>query len=242
MMRKAVIVTGASRGLGREIALAFGRAGWGVAVNYSSSRAKAEAVAKEIISSGGDALVFQADVGNADEAEKLVNAAEARWGRLDALINNAGVSHEALLLRLTDETLDETLRINLKGPFNMIKAASKVMMRRNSGHIINVASITGIKGKAGHAAYAASKAALIGLTKAAAMELAPHGIQSNCVLPGYMLTEMGGSASDKAKSDALSDSLLKIYSDPADVASFILGLTNLTSVSGQTFNLDSRII
>ena len=102
-MRKAVIVTGASRGLGREIALAFGRAGWGVAVNYSSSRAKAEAVAKEIISSGGDALVFQADVSIADEAGKLVNAAEARWGRLDALINNAGVSHEALLLRLTDE-------------------------------------------------------------------------------------------------------------------------------------------
>ncbi len=241
-MRKAVIVTGASRGLGREVALAFGRAGWGVAVNYSSSQAKAEAVAKEIISSGGDALVFQADVGFADEAGKLVNAAEARWGRLDALINNAGVSHEALLLRLTDETLDETLRINLKGPFNMIKAASRVMISQTSGHIINVASITGVKGKAGHAAYAASKAALIGLTKAAAMELAPHGIQSNCVLPGYMLTEMGDSASERAKSNALSEGLLKVYSNPAEVASFILHLTGISSVSGQTFNLDSRII
>ncbi|MGC2423902.1 MAG: SDR family NAD(P)-dependent oxidoreductase [Nitrospirota bacterium] len=241
-MRKAVIVTGASRGLGREVALAFGRAGWCVAVNYSSSHAKAEAVAEEIISSGGDALVFQADVGNGAQAQNLVNAAEARWGRLDALINNAGVSREALLLRLTGETLDETLRINLKGPFNMMQAASKVMMRRNCGHIINVASIAGIIGKAGHAAYAASKAGLIGLTKAAAIELAPHGVQSNCVLPGYMLTEMGEAAQEKAKSNALSDSLLKIYSNPAEVASFILGLTNLTSVSGQIFNLDSRVI
>jgi 3-oxoacyl-[acyl-carrier protein] reductase len=241
-MRKAVIVTGASRGLGREIALAFGRAGWGVAVNYSSSQAKAEAVAKEIISSGGDAFIFRADVSIADEAGQLVNAVEARWGRLDALINNAGVSHEALLLRLTDDILDETLRTNLKGPFNMIKAASRVMISRNCGHIINIASITGVKGKAGHAAYAASKAGLIGLTKAAAVELAPHGIQSNCVLPGYMLTEMGESASDRAKSKALSDSWLKTYSNPADVASFILNLTGLKSVSGQTFNLDSRII
>lgn len=241
-MRKAVIVTGASRGLGREVALAFGRAGWGVAVNYSSSRATAETVAKEIISSGGDALVFQADVGSVDEAVKLVNAAEARWGRLDALINNAGVSHEALLLRLKDEVLDETLRINLKGPFNMIQAASRVMISQASGHIINVGSIAGVKGKAGHAAYAASKAALIGLTKAAAMELAPHGIQSNCVLPGYMLTEMGNSASEKAKSNALSEGWLKVYSNPAEVASFILHLTGISSVSGQTFNLDSRII
>ncbi len=241
-MRKAVIVTGASRGLGREVALAFGRAGWGVAVNYSSSEAMAEGVAKEITSSGGDALVFQADVGFADEAGKLAHAAEARWGRLDALINNAGVSHEALLLRLTDEVLDETLQTNLKGPFNMIQAVSRVMISHTSGHIINVGSITGVRGKAGHAAYAASKAALIGLTKAAAMELAPHGIQSNCVLPGYMLTEMGDSASERAKSNALSDSLLKVYSNPADVASFILHLTGISSVSGQTFNLDSRII
>jgi 3-oxoacyl-[acyl-carrier protein] reductase len=240
-MRKAVIVTGASRGLGREIALAFGRAGWGVAVNYSSSRAKAEAVAKELISSGGDAFIFQADVSIADEAGELVNTAEARWGRLDALINNAGVSHEALLLRLKDEALDETLRTNLKGPFNMIKAASRVMINQASGHIINIGSITGIKGKAGHAAYAASKAALIGLTKASAVELAPHGIQSNCVLAGYMLTEMGEAASEKAKSNALSEGLLKVYSNPAEVASFIFQLMGISSVSGQTFNLDSRI-
>jgi 3-oxoacyl-[acyl-carrier protein] reductase len=124
----------------------------------------------------------------------------------------------------------------------MIKAASKVMISRASGHIINVGSVAGVKGKAGHAAYAASKAALIGLTKASAVELAPHGIQSNCVLPGYMLTEMGASASEKAKSDALSEGLLKVYSNPAEVASFILHLTGISSVSGQTFNLDSRII
>ncbi len=181
-------------------------------------------------------------MGDPAQAKNLVNAAEARWGRLDVLVNNAGVSREGLLLRLSEDVLNETLRVNLNGPFNMIKAASGVMARQGCGHIINVASISGIKGRAGHCAYSASKAGLIGLTKATAIELAPHGIQSNCVLPGYMLTEMGESASDKAKAHALSDNLIKAYSKPADVASFIFNLTYINSVSAQVFNLDSRII
>ncbi len=241
-MRKTVIVTGASGGLGREVALIFGRSGWGVAVNYLNSKHGAESVAEEIISSGGDAVIIRADVGDPAQTEALINSATARWGRLDALINNAGVSQEGLLLRLSDNVLNETFRINLNGPFHAIKAASEVMARQGSGHIINISSITGVKGREGHSAYAASKAALIGLTKAAAVELAPQGIQVNCVLPGYMPTGMGVSASDKAKNNALADNLLKTYSNPAEAAFFIFNLIYMKSVSGQVFNLDSRII
>ncbi len=241
-MRKVVIVTGSSRGLGREVALVFGRSGWGVAVNYLRSKTEAEKVAEEIMSSGGDALLIRADVGELVQAENLINAAVARFGRLDVLINNAGISNEGLLLRLSENILDETLRTNLKGPFNAIRAASEVMARQGFGHIINISSITGVKGRGGHSAYAASKAALIGLTKAAAIELAPHGIQVNCVLPGYMPTDMGEAASDKAKENALADNLLKTYSEPAEAAFFIFNLIYIKSVSGQVFNLDSRII
>ncbi len=242
MTRKTVIVTGASRGLGREVALAFGRSGWGVVVDYLRSKAEAEAAAGEIVSSGGDAVAIRADAGDQAQAESLVNSAMTRWGRLDVLINNAGISREGLLLRLSEDALDETLRTNLKGPFHAIKAASEVMARQGYGHIINISSITGVKGRGGHSAYAASKAALIGLTKAAAVELAPHGIQVNCVLPGYMQTDMGMSASDKAKDNALADSLLKTCSMPAEAALFIFNLVYMKSVSGQVFNLDSRII
>ncbi len=241
-MQKVVIVTGASRGLGREIAQRFGQAGWGVAVNYLNSKQGAESVAEYIMASGGEAVVIRADVGDPAQADNLVNSAMARFGRLDVLINNAGISHESLLVRLSEDMMDDTLRTNLNGPFNTIRAVSEVMVRQGSGHIINISSIAGVKGRAGHSAYAASKAALIGLTKAAAIELAPHGIQVNCVLPGYMLTEMGALAPDKAKENALSDNLLKTYSVPAEVASFIFNLTYISSVSGQVFNLDSRII
>ncbi len=241
-MRKVVIITGASRGLGREIARTFGQAGWGIAVNYLNSKHDAESVAEDVTASGGDAVVIRADVGDPAQADRLINSAMTHFRRLDVLVNNAGVSRQGLFVRLDENMLDETLRTNLKGPFNTIRAASEVMARQGFGHIINVSSIVGVKGRAGHSAYAASKAALVGLTKASAIELAPHGIQVNCVLPGYMLTEMGTAAAEKTKENALADNLLKKYSIPAEVASFIYNLTYMSSASGQVFNLDSRMI
>ncbi len=128
------------------------------------------------------------------------------------------------MLKLSEQTWDDVIDINLKGSFNTIKAVSRIMMKQRSGHIINISSILGVRGKTGQAAYSSSKAGLIGLTKAAAVELAPRGIQVNAVLPGYMLTDMGSAASEKAKEEALQDNLLKQYSDPAEVADFIYHL------------------
>ena len=242
MDRKTVIVTGASRGLGREIAIRFGRYGWGVLVNYLNSREAAEAVTGQIIDAGGDALSFNADVRDYSTVKEMTDAAIARWGRMDMLVNNAGIGTSGLILKLKEEAWDEVMDTNLKGAFNCTKAVSELMLKQRAGHIINIGSVVGLRGKTGHAAYSASKAGLVGLTKATAIELAPRGIQVNCVLPGYMLTDMGEGASDVAKEDALADNLLKKFSDPAEVAEFIYNLSNMKAVSGQVFNLDSRII
>jgi len=242
MERKAVIVTGASRGLGKEIALTFGRYGWGVLVNYMNSREAAQAVAVQIIDAGGDALAFKTDVRDYSTVKEMIDAAIARWGRVDVLVNNAGTGIGGLILKLKEDAWDEVIDTNLKGVFNCTKAVSGLMLKQRAGHIINIGSIVGLRGKTGHAAYSASKAGLVGLTKAAAIELAPRGIQANCVLPGYMLTDMGEGASEKAREDALSDNLLKRFSDPAEVAEFIYHLAGMNAVSGQVFNLDSRII
>ncbi len=240
-MRKVIIVTGASSGLGRAVALRFGREGWGVLINYLSSKGTAEATALEILSSGGDGFAYRADVREFKQVEAMVAGTIARWGRVDVLVNNAGTGAGGLMMKLTDQVWDDVMDTNLKGPFNCIKAASGYFLKKRTGHIINIGSIIGVRGKAGHAPYAASKAGLIGLTKAAAVELAPR-VQVNAVLPGYMLTEMGEDASEKTKEDVLRDNLLKRYSDPAEVADFIYHLAGMQAVSGQVFNLDSRVI
>jgi 3-oxoacyl-[acyl-carrier protein] reductase len=241
-MRKAVIVTGASRGLGRAVALKFGREGWNVIVNFFASREKAEETVRGITNSGGDAFSIKADVRSYPEVEAMAAEALSRFGRLDVLINSAGITGSSLIIKLDAEGFQGVLDTNLKGCFNTIKAVSRPMTKQRSGHIINISSIQGVRGKAGQAAYAASKAGLIGLTKAAAVELAPRGIRVNAVLPGYMLTDMGAGASDKAKDEALRDNLLKRYSEPGEVADFIFHLAGMNAVSGQVFNLDSRII
>ncbi len=241
-MRKVVIITGASRGLGRAIALKFGSEGWKVVVNYLADSEKADETVSAILGFGGDAFSLKADVRLYPKVEALVDAAMFRWGRIDALVNNAGLTRDALIPKINNELWQAVIDTNLKGCFNTIKAASKHFIKQRSGHIVNIASISGVRGKAGQAAYSASKSGLIGLTKAAAVELAPRGIQVNAVLPGYMLTEMGADATDKAREEALRDNLLKRYSEPEEVAGFIYHLSGMKAVSGQVFNLDSRII
>jgi len=241
-MRKVIVITGASRGLGRAVALKFGREGWAVVVNYQANREMADEAVREIIASGGEAVACQADVRDFFRMERMVNDAVSRWGRVDVLVNNAGIGTGGLTLKFTEETWDAVIDTNLKGAFNAVKAVSRPMMKQHSGHIINISSVVGVRGKAGHAAYSASKAGLIGLTKAMAIELASRGIQVNAVLPGYMLTDMGASASENAKNDALADNLLKRFSEPTEVADFIFHLVGMNAVSGQIFNLDSRII
>lgn len=240
--RKAVIVTGAARGLGREIALAFGRAGWRVAVNYLNSQEAARKIADEISASGEDAFAVRADVGIASEVECMLSEVMRRWGRLDAFVNNAAVTKDGLVLRMPETDWDRVMQTNLKAPFICIRAATRIMIRQKKGHIINISSISGVKGREGQANYSSSKAGLIGLTKAAALELGRFNIQVNAVLPGYMSTDMGGTVSDEMLKRIKRESCLGRFSEPREVAEFIVHLCSMKNVSGQVFNLDSRII
>ncbi len=232
------LVTGSSRGLGKAVALAFGKRGHKVVVHYKEKRDEAEVVASQI----KDAIIHRADVRDSAEVKNMVDEVINKWGRVDVLVNNAGITKEALLLKTSEKDFDTVINTNLKGPFNFIRAVSRFMMKQKKGHIINIGSITGLKGKAGLSAYSASKAGLITLTKTTAIELSSRNIMVNAVLPGYMLTDMGIASNDKAKEGALKESLVKRFSEPDKVAEFIYYLSETTGITGQVFNLDSRII
>ncbi|MBI5739658.1 MAG: SDR family oxidoreductase [Nitrospirae bacterium] len=232
------LVTGSSRGLGKAIALAFGRRGRRVVIHYNERKEEASIVAAQI----KESIVLSADVRDYNQVRSLVDTVTEQWGGIDILVNNAGVTREALLLKTSEEEFDEVVDTNLKGPVNFMRAASPYMIKQNRGHIINISSIAGVSGKAGLSAYSASKAGLIGLTKSAARELGEHNVMVNAVLPGFMLTDMGARSNDRAKGAALADSLMKDFSDPRDVAEFICRLSGTRGISGQVFNLDSRLI
>lgn len=240
--QKNIIVTGASRGLGKEIALAFGRSGARVIVHFVSRKQEAEAVAEAIVRAGGEAIPFKADVRLAREVERMVDYAVKNWGVLHVFVNNAGVNKDGLLLRMSEQDWDSVLDTNLKGAFHGIRAASEIMCKQHDGHIINIASIAGLQGREGQANYSSSKAALIGLTKAAAKELGPFAVKINAVLPGFLLTDMGDTVSEDIRRRILKENALGKASDPLEVANFICHLSQMNNVSGQIFNLDSRII
>ncbi|NOZ69902.1 MAG: SDR family NAD(P)-dependent oxidoreductase [Deferribacteres bacterium] len=232
------LVTGSSRGLGRAVAIAFGREGHRVVVHYRERAAEAEETASLI----RESMVLSADVRDSGEVAALVDEVIKKWGGIDVLVNNAGITKEALLIRTTERDFDEVMDTNLRGAFNLIRAVAPRMIERKSGHIINISSIAGIRGREGLAAYSASKAALAGLTLAAARELGAYNIMVNTVLPGYMLTGMGTGAGEKARQAALRDSIVKDFSDPDRVARFICYLCGTTGITGQVFNLDSRTV
>ncbi len=232
------LITGSSRGLGKAVALAFGKRGHRVVVHYKEKKEEAEKVASQI----EEAIALKSDVRDFEEVKNLVDEVIDKWGRIDILVNNAGVTKEALLLRTSEGDFDNVIATNLKGSFNLIRTVSRHMVRQKKGHIINIASITGIKGREGLSAYSASKAGLIGLTLTTAAELSRYNIMVNAVLPGYMPTDMGTGSSNRAKEMALKDSLVKKISDPDKVAEFICYLSGTSGITGQVFNLDSRII
>lgn len=232
------LITGSSRGLGKAIALVFGKKEYKVVVHYMKKQKEAEDVASQI----SDSYVLQADVRDPGEVKALIDKVINRWGRVDVLVNNAGITKESLMIKTSEEDFNRVMDTNLKGPFNFIRVVGRHMIKQKSGHIINISSYAGIKGKAGLSAYSASKAGLVGLTKTAAGELAGYNIMVNAVLPGYMLTDMGTTSTDKAKERALKDSLVKEFSDPNRIAEFICHLSGTSGISGQVFNLDNRLL
>ncbi|MDP2156928.1 MAG: SDR family oxidoreductase, partial [Nitrospirota bacterium] len=209
-----------------------------IAVNYLNS----EENAREIINQADDrAISFKADVGDSSQVNNMIERIEQRFGRLDVLVNNAGITKDSLLIRQSETEWDAVIRTNLTGCFNLIRAATPLMINSGNGHIINISSYSGVKGKAGQAAYSASKAGLVGLTISAAHELGPHNIRVNAVIPGYMLTGMGAAAIAAIK-EAEEQSVLKALSAPADVARCIVYIARTSYITGQVLSLDSRIL
>jgi 3-oxoacyl-[acyl-carrier protein] reductase len=240
--KRVVVVTGASRGLGSSIALEFGRAGCRVVVNYLHRHDAAEAVVREIASSGGEAFSWQADVASGHAVEKMAHEVLRRWGRVDVLVNNAGIARDGLILRMNEQDWDDVIRTDLTGPYQCMRAFAPVMIEQGSGHIISINSIVAAQGRQGQANYASAKAGLLGLTRAAAREWGPYGIQVNTVFPGFLLTDMGGTVANEMQAKLANEHLLAARNRPEDVARFVYMLSTMTAVSGQVFNLDSRII
>ena len=237
---QTAVVTGASRGIGRAIALRLASEGALVAVNYQGSKERAEAVKAEIEEQGGTALLYQCNVADFAACEEFLKAVTEQTGRLDILVNNAGITRDGLLMRMTEEDYDAVLNTNLKGTFNCIRFASRQMLRQKSGRIINISSVSGVLGNAGQANYSASKAGIIGLTKSAARELASRGITVNAIAPGFVNTEMTEGLSEKVKEGAVAQIPLGKFGEPEDIAEAALFLASKGAgyMTGQVLHVD----
>ena len=234
---KVAIVTGAGRGIGRSIATALAKDGYTLVLNYRSNRAELESFVSEI---GAEATLVQGDVTSHSDAENLVKAAVETYGRLDLLINNAGITRDTLLLRMSEEDFDTVTETNLKGTFNCSKHAAKVMFKQRSGVIINISSVVGITGNIGQSNYAASKAGVIGFTKAAARELAPRGVRVNAVAPGFIATQMTDVIHEDIKKATLQNIPMGKFGEAEDVANVILFLASEKAkyITGQVIQVD----
>jgi 3-oxoacyl-[acyl-carrier protein] reductase len=241
---KVALVTGASRGIGRAIATTLAGAGASVVVNYRANEEAAQAVVAEIVGAGGKATPVQADVGRADEAERLVKAALDAYGRLDVLVNNAGITRDTLLLRMKDEDFDAVIGTNLRSVFLCTKAALRTLTRQRSGRIINISSVVGLMGNAGQANYAAAKAGIIGFTKSTAREIASRGITVNAIAPGFIETELTDVLGDDARKAILEGIPLGRLGQPADVAALVCFLASDAAayITGQTFTVDGGMV
>lgn len=241
---KTALVTGASKGIGRAIAHKLAQAGANVAFTYLSSVEKGQALEAELQQAGIKARGFRSDASDFAAAEQLVNDVIKEFGQLDVVVNNAGITRDGLLLRMTEEHWDEVLRINLKSAFNLTKAAVKPMMKARSGSIINITSVVGLRGNAGQANYAASKAGMIGFTKSVALELGSRNIRCNAVAPGFIETEMTDQLDPKVIEEWNSTIPLKRAGKGDDVANAVLFLASDASayITGQTLQVDGGML
>ena len=241
---KIALVTGASRGIGREIAKRFAQQGATVAFTYLSSIEKGQALEAELTAFGGKAKGYRSDASDFKAAEELVTQVVADFGTLDILVNNAGITRDTLLMRMSEEQWDEVLRVNLKSVFNLTKAATKPMMRAKSGSIINITSVVGLMGNAGQANYSASKAGILGFTKSVAKELGSRNIRSNALAPGFIETEMTSELNEKALEDWLKNIPLKRAGKGEDVADACVFLASDMSkyMTGQVLQVDGGML
>lgn len=241
---KVALVTGASRGIGREIALELAKSGADVAVNYSGSKEKAENVAEEIKAMGRNAFVIQANVGDSDQVQNMIKDTLSHFGKIDILVNNAGVTRDNLLMRMKEDEWDDVMNINLKGVFLTTKAVSRSMMKQRAGRIINISSIVGVTGNPGQSNYVASKAGVIGLTKTAAKELSSRGITVNAVAPGFIETDMTEKLTDEIQNEMKKQIPLARFGQPEDIAKVVVFLSSddASYMTGQTIHVDGGMV
>lgn len=241
---KNVIVTGATRGIGREIALTLAQNGANIAMNYRNLNSEVEDLINEIKNFGVDVLAIKCDVSITDEVDNFVKEVKAHYNTIDVLVNNAGITKDGLIIRMKEEDFDDVLNVNLKGTFNTTKSVSSIMVRQKYGKIINISSVVGIAGNAGQCNYAASKAGVIGFSKSVARELASRNINVNVVAPGYINTDMTKNLPDKIKEEIIKSIPMKKIGDPKEVANLVLFLSSNLSdyITGQVINVDGGMV
>ena len=242
---KTILVTGGSRGIGKEVALKYAENGYNVVINYVSDKTDVEAIKNELLEKGAhDVLLAKADVTNAEQIEELVKHTIEKFGAIDVLVNNAGITKDNLLMRMSEEEFDKVIEVNLKGTYIVTKIVTKYMMKKRKGSIINLSSVVGVAGNAGQCNYSASKAGIIGFTKSVAKELASRNIRANAVAPGFIETDMTSVLSDSVKENIYSQIPLKRMGTAKEVAELVYFLGEDTSsyITGQVINVDGGMV
>lgn len=241
---KNAVVTGATRGIGREIAITLAKNGANLAINYRSYNEEVENLIETLKGYGAKVVATKCDVSNEDEVTNFINEAKNTLGSIDILVNNAGITKDGLILRMKEQDFDDVIDVNLKGTFNTTKAVSGIMMKQRHGKIINISSVVGITGNVGQCNYAASKAGVIGFSKSVARELATRGVTVNVVAPGYINTDMTKVLSDKVKDAVIETVPMKRIGEPDEVANLVLFLASDLSnyITGQVINVDGGMV
>ncbi|MGW7830699.1 3-oxoacyl-[acyl-carrier-protein] reductase [Staphylococcus xylosus] len=239
-MTKSALVTGASRGIGRSIAIQLAEEGYNVIVNYAGNKEKADAVVEEIKAKGVESFAIQANVANGDEVKAMIKEVVSQFGSVDVLVNNAGITRDNLLMRMKEQEWDDVIDTNLKGVFNCIQKVTPQMLRQKGGSIINLSSVVGAVGNPGQANYVATKAGVIGLTKSAAKELASRHITVNAVAPGFIVSDMTDALSDELKAQMLEQIPLAEFGEDSDIAHTVAFLASEKAkyITGQTIHVN----
>lgn len=241
-IKKVALITGGSRGIGKEIAKKFAINGYNLVINYVSEKTDLEALKEEFNET--EVLFVKTDVTNYESCENMVKGAIEKFGRIDVLVNNAGITKDGLLMRMKEEEFDKVINVNLKGTFNMTKTVTPYMMKQRNGKIVSISSVVGVTGNAGQANYAASKAGIIGFTKSIARELASRNILANCVAPGFIKTDMTDVLSDTVKENIHSQIPLNKMGEAKEVANavYFLASEENTYITGQVLNVDGGMV
>lgn len=241
---KTAIVTGASRGIGKATALKLASLGANIVLNYRSNEEEASKVEGEIKALGVETIMVKADISKMDEVENMISTAKEKFGTIDIMVNNAGITKDTLIMRMKEEDFDSVINVNLKGVFNCLKCITPIMMKQKSGKIINLSSVVGITGNAGQVNYAASKAGVIGMTKSLAKEIGSRGINVNAVAPGFIETDMTDVLGEKAKDEYKKGIPLRKLGKPEDVANVIAFLASDAAdyVTGQVIHVDGGMV